>query len=192
MIHSPSTRLLSSHDVHRMREAGILSESDRVELIHGRLITMSPKGSKHSNAVNRIARLLTMTLHDRAVVHNQNSIHLADHSEPEPDLTLLRPPLAQYDERLPSPADILLVIEVADSSLEYDRTEKVALDGAAQLPEYWIVNLRDQELEVYQQPVPDGYLVKIRKRLGDEVALPGLDAVLAVAEMFPPQVRPGS
>ncbi len=171
MIPFPRPFLLTVEAYHQMREANILTAGDKVELIRGQIVSMSPKGSKHSNAVNRLAKILTRTVGDQAEVHIQNPIELDDHSEPEPDLCLLQPPLDRYEDALPRPADVLLVIEVADSTLTTDRRTKSQLYGEAAIPCYWILNLVDRELEVYEHPFEGGYKVCTRYRPGDIVRL---------------------
>ena len=184
MIPQPQTYPLSVEAYHRMRETGILKPDDRVELIRGQIVPMSPKGSKHSNTVNRISKVLTLALDGIAEVHNQNPIHLEDHSEPEPDLALLIPPLSRYDERLPIPEDVLLVIEVADSSLTQDRRSKGLLYAQAGIAEYWIVNLPAREVEVYQQPLENGYKVCTRYQRSEMIPVAELGVELAVGEML--------
>lgn len=184
MPHQPAVFTLTVEAYHRMREVGILTANDRVELLRGQIIPMSPKGSKHSNAVNRLAKAFTLGLDGMAEVHNQNPIHLLDDSEPEPDLALLIPPLSRYDHRLPVPEDILLVVEVADSSLRQDRYDKAPLYAEAGIPEYWIVNLADREVEVYQQPRQGGYKVCTRYLPGEQLPVAQLDFSLAVADIL--------
>jgi Uma2 family endonuclease len=186
MSHSsfPSTFQLTVEAYHLMREVGILAAKDRVELIRGQIIPMSPKGSKHSNVVNRLSKALTLEAEHLAEVHNQNPIHMGDHSEPEPDLALLIPPLSRYEDRLPRPEDVLLVIEVADSSLVQDRQIKTLLYGEANIPEYWIVNLQAEEIEVYQQAFANGYKVCTRYHPGEQIPVAELGFELSVAEIL--------
>ncbi|MGE3595957.1 MAG: Uma2 family endonuclease [Dehalococcoidia bacterium] len=142
-------------DYHRMGEAGILDEDDRVELIEGEILYMSPIGGKHAACVNESARLLIVRLNDRAVVSIQNPVRLSARSEPEPDLMLLRPRADRYREGLPVPEDVLLIIEVADSTLHFDRGTKLPLYAAAGIPEVWIVDLERRRVLVHRQPDGD-------------------------------------
>lgn len=150
-------RAFSVTDYYRMTESGILSEADRVELLDGEVIEMSPIGSRHAGAVNRLTELLIRLLAGSAVVAVQNPIRLDDYSEPQPDLTVSRARADYYTESHPTPDDVLLVIEVADTSVEFDRAVKLPLYATAQLPEVWIVNLLEDCVEVYSQPANDGY-----------------------------------
>lgn len=151
-----SIRLLTVSEYHRMGEAGIFTETERVELIEGQLIAMSPIGSPHFAAVNTLNRLLVRAVGDLAVVSVQNPVRLNDKSEPEPDLALIRPRNDEYRSGLPGPADLLLIIEVASSSIDYDRGVKLALYARHSIPECWIVNLDLACIEVYRSPNATG------------------------------------
>jgi len=147
-------------DYYRMLEAGILTKDDRVELINGEIRTMSPKGPKHSSGNTRANRRFTGLLGDRAIIRIQDPIHLDDYSEPEPDVVLAIPVEGEYDDHHPTPEEILLVLEVADSSLFFDREEKSLLYAQAGIKQYCVLNLRDRELEDYRNPGADGYRSK--------------------------------
>jgi Uma2 family endonuclease len=148
-------RLLTVDEYHRMGEAGILTEDDRVELIEGELVAMAPIGSEHVAASNALNRLLVMAVGTRGIVSAQNPVRLTRRSEPQPDFAVLRP--RDYRAALPRPEDALLVVEVAASSLDYDRTVKLALYARSEIPEVWIVNLAAGEVETYRSPVGDEY-----------------------------------
>ena len=145
-------RPLRRAEFDRMVDAGLLGEDERVELLFGYLVAMSPIGARHAATVNRLTRLLVTAIGDRGVVCIQNPLALSDDSEPQPDVAVVPP--GDYDEALPTEA--LLVIEVADSSLETDRTDKARLYATAGVPEYWVVNLIDRVVEV--STVPHGAL----------------------------------
>ncbi len=151
---------LDVDDYHRMAEAGILGEDDRVELIDGALIDMGPIGQRHAAVVNRLSRALVMAFGERAIVSVQNPVRLNRFSEPQPDFAVFKPRADFYatGER-PGPADTLLVIEVADSSIRYDRVVKLPLYARAGIPEVWIVDLRRRVVEVHRAPTADGYEV---------------------------------
>ena len=164
-------------EYHRMGEAGILSESDRVELIEGELVAMSPVGSRHAGVINKLNRMLVLAVGDRGLVSVQNPIRLDDRSEPEPDVAVLRPRADDYVEATPGPEDVLLVIEVADSSLSYDRTVKAPLYAAHGLPEFWIVDLAGRAIEVHRRPAEGRYTDVSRVGASDKlelVLLPGV------------------
>ena len=147
---------------HRMIDAGILHEDDRVELINGRIVDMTPIGTRHVACVNRINNLFNQKLQGEAIVSIQNPILLSkEESEPQPDITLLKWKDDFYKDALPGPEDIFLVIEVADTSHEYDRNIKIPLYGRAGIKEAWLVDLQDNAVEIYMEPSTSGYgLVK--------------------------------
>jgi Uma2 family endonuclease len=182
-----SIRQLTVNEYHRMGEAGIFAESERVELIEGQLIAMSPIGSPHFAAVNTLNRLLVRAVGDLAIVSVQNPVRLNDRSEPEPDLTLIRPRDDEYRSALPGPPDVLLIIEVASSSIDYDRGVKLDLYARHNISEVWIVNLDLARVEVYRSPnVNCGSYSECSHIYGDgtvEIAsLPGV--VIHVAPIF--------
>jgi Uma2 family endonuclease len=145
-------RSLTSADYYQMMESGIIREGERVELILGQIFTMAAKGTRHTVSTTRLLKELLGLVADRAVVRCQDPITLPNHSEPEPDIVIARLRSDDYINSHPSPADIILVIEVADSSIKFDRDTKAPLYAAAGISEYWIVNLIDDRLEIYRQP----------------------------------------
>ncbi len=157
-------------EYYRMVPAGLLREDDRVELIDGEIIEMTPIGSPHAGTVTRLIRHFSGTVGDAALVSAQNPVRLSDLSEPEPDLMLLRPRSDAYTKSHPGPADVLLVVEVSDSSLAYDRDVKVPLYSRHELGEVWIVDLSAQVILVYRHPGPDGYADVSEVHLGSSVA----------------------
>lgn len=145
-------------EYHRMAEAGILGEDDRVELIDGQVAPMSPIGSRHAGTIIRLNRLFVTGLRNRALVSVQNPVRLGEHDEPQADLAILRPRSDDYAIRLPEAADVLLLVEVADSSLERDRDLKAPLYARAGIPEYWVWDLVHQQVLVHRDPTPEGYI----------------------------------
>ncbi len=148
---------LDVHEYHRLGETGILTAEDRVELIDGEVVEMSPIGSAHIGAVMALTRLLVLAVGDRAHVSPQGSVRLDANSEPQPDLALLRPRADQYRSALPAPADIMLLVEVADSSLRFDRLVKLPLYARHGIPEVWIIDLTAGVVEVHRRPTASGY-----------------------------------
>ena len=140
-----------------MAEAGILTEDDRVELINGEIIRMAAIGSRHAACVSRINALFSRLLAGHATISVQNPVRLGDLSEPEPDLALLLPREDFYAGAHPGPGDVLLLIEVADSSLDFDRQTKVPLYATAGIAELWIVNLAQRQVEVFRGPGQQGF-----------------------------------
>src|ERR1051325_2458824 len=138
-------------EYHRMVEVGLLTEDSRVELIEGEVVQMSPIGSRHGGTVNRASALLNGILEGRAMVSVQNPIRLNDFSEPQPDLALLKPRKDYYSDSHPTPEDVLVVIEVVDASLRYDRSVKLPLYARAGIREAWLIILQRQVVDVYSQ-----------------------------------------
>jgi len=147
----------SVEDYERMGQAGILGEDDRVELIEGEIIDMPPIGSPHGGSVNRIAQKLTLAVGDRALVATQNPLRLDDFSEPQPDIALLKPREDFYAARHPGPEDVLMVIEVAETSVRYDRDKKLPLYARAGIPEVWLVDLPGRALYICRSPGRGGF-----------------------------------
>lgn len=155
MLLTPVHYRFSVDDYDRMIATGILTEENRVELIRGEILSKMPVGDPHMACVNRLNRLFTRLLGDDAIVSVQNPVRLPD-SEPEPDLALLRPKDDFYESGKPEPGDVLLIIEVAESSIEFDRDVKGPLYAESGIGEYWIVDLNASRVEVRRGPQPDG------------------------------------
>ncbi len=150
-------RYFNVTEYYRMAEAGVLTENDHVELIEGEIIEMSPIGSRHAACVRRLGSLLTRLLTQIVIVSIQNPIRLNEYSEPEPDIALLKPKDDFYAQAHPTPKDIFLLIEVADTSVEYDRSIKMPLYAEAGVAEAWLVNLPKGIIEVYTEPLNGSY-----------------------------------
>ncbi|BAY30486.1 hypothetical protein NIES2107_23310 [Nostoc carneum NIES-2107] len=178
-------RKFTVEQYHKMLESGILTENDRVELIRGEIIEMSPIGTKHAACVNRLINLLVQLLGKHVIVAAQNPIRLNDNSEPQPDVALLKPRDDFYATAHPQPQDIFLLIEVADSTIEYDREQKIPLYAEANIIEVWIVDINEQIVEVYQQPTAAGYQHIQKFASGQTVSIPGLsDVNISVNEIL--------
>ena len=172
-------------DYHRLAEVGILHEDDRVELLDGQVVVMSPIGPRHAGCVDRLTRLLSRAVGDLAVVRVQNPVVLGESAEPEPDLALLCPPIERYAAAHPQPEEVLLVIEVADSSLAYDRDVKLPLYAAAKIPEAWLVDLEGERILLFRSPRPEGYAETTTASRGEKITLPGLSkTVVDVSEIL--------
>jgi Uma2 family endonuclease len=177
-------RLLTVDEYHRMGEAGILTEDDRVELIEGELVAMAPIGSEHIAATNSLNRLLVLAVGDHGIVSVGNPVRLNRHSEPQPEFSILTP-RDDYKKTLPRPEDAMLAVEVANTSLDYDRKVKLALYARSGIPEVWIVNLSASEVEVYRSPVGDNYTVVARAGLSATLTIAALpDVSIPVARIF--------
>jgi Uma2 family endonuclease len=142
---------------HQMVDAGILTENDRVELINGRILTMSPIGRKHFACVNRLTNLFASRLVGQTIVSTQNPVVLDDLSEPEPDVVLLNPRADFYESELPTAADVLLLVEVSDATLRFDKQVKLPLYAESGIVEVWIADVKTGRIEVYTQPEAGSY-----------------------------------
>jgi Uma2 family endonuclease len=168
---------LTVADYHRLGHAGILGNDDRVELLEGQLVDMAPIGPRHALAVDALTELLVHAVAGRAHVRVQNPVTLDSGSEPQPDLTLVRRPWSGYPRSHPGPADILLLIEVADTSLDLDLGAKRAIYARAGIAEFWIVDLTTDTVLVHRDADGEGYRSVTRARppaVLDVRALPGV------------------
>lgn len=178
-----SRRRFSAAEFERMVEAGILGPEERVELIDGEILEMSPIGPGHGSCVANMNRKLVVGVGDRSLVWVGGSTHMALHSMPQPDLALLHP--RSYRTANPSAHDVMLIVEVADSSLHFDRTRKLRLYAEARVQEYWIVSGAGEWIEVYRSPEGGGYRGVRRAERTDTIApLAFPDVVIPVAEIF--------
>jgi len=173
---------LTRRDYHRLGEAGILGEDDRVELLEGQLVDMSPIGPRHAIVTGNLIELLVTAFAGRARVRCQDPVALDDGSEPQPDLALVQHPWLGYPHTHPGPDDIFLLIEVADTSLDFDRTVKLELYARAGIREVWIVDLTTDVVFVHREPSGGRYGSVVRLEapsvLGVET-LPGVTIPLA-------------
>lgn len=174
-------------DYHRMAEVGILGEDSRVELIRGHIVDMAPIGAPHLGAVNRLTRLLVVMLAGRAVVSVQNPVRLDDGSEPEPDLAVLKSRADDYGLATPRADEVLLLIEVSDSTLQHDRDVKLPLYAESGIPEFWLVDLGGPAVEVYRQPSGGRYAQALRAGIDGALTIEALPGVtLTVSDVFGP------
>jgi Uma2 family endonuclease len=188
----PARVRFTVEDYHRLAELGFLHEDSRVELIEGDLIAMSPVGPRHADVVDRLVELLVPLLVRRAILRVQNPLRLDEHSEPEPDLMLVNRREGRYATAHPRPADVLLLIEVMDSSADYDRGTKLGLYARYAVAEVWLIDLTEQRIEIHRMPVEGTYTERSIRSRGQTVA-PGrfpdveldVDAILGPAEPGP-------
>lgn len=182
-------------EYHRLGELGFFHEDDHIELINGEIIEMASKGTAHETCLRNLLRQLPKLVGDRATLQSQAPIALPPNSEPEPDFAILQNRDDNYLSGHPQPADVLLVMEVSDSSLNYDQDVKIPLYAKAGIADYWIFNLFDNYLEAYSEPYQDnqgkyGYLNK-RIILSNQVIIfpcfPGLS--LDLVRVFPPKLN---
>ncbi len=182
--------LIDTDTYHRMIDAGILAEDDRVELINGEIISMSPIGKLQSAIVDRISKVLNRKINMEAIVRTQSSIVIPNHSEPEPDITLLKYRDDFYASRHAQPQDVLLTIEVAHTTWDTDYEVKRPLYATAGIPELWLVNVDKHEIEVHQNPAPGTYKNIRILQSDDEISLPvpELDTTVSVDDLLGPPV----
>ena len=174
--------VFSVDEYHRMLETGILTEDDHVELIEGEIVKMGPIGSRHVACVNRLNGLLNRKVGQDVIVSVQNPFRLDDYSEPEPDIALVKPRDDFYAQSLATPADLLLIIEVADTSVEVDRRVKLPLYARAGIPEVWLVNLPEDRVEAHSEPVTGVYQkVRMLKR-GDTLPSESISELELIVE----------
>lgn len=155
--HGIRRHVVTIDQYHRMGETGVFSPHDRVELIEGEVIDMAPIGSRHAAYVRKLTKLLSIAVGETAQVSVQNPIQLGTNSEPEPDVALLRPQQDFYADRHPSAADVLLIVEVADTSQRYDREVKLPLYAQHNIPEVWIVDAEGKRISIYRSPIGGRY-----------------------------------
>ena len=173
--------LITATEFTRMGETGVFAEDERLELIEGEIIEMSPIGRRHAGRVRFLINLLTRRLaEDEAVIDAQDPLILGDLSEPQPDLALLKPHADFYADEHPRPSDVLLLIEVADTSLTYDREIKIPIYARHGVPEVWIADLTAAAVEVYRQPTAEGYARIERLEVSDASLSPQLLPELSV------------
>ena len=181
-------RRFTVEEYRKMGEAGIFHEDDRVELIDGEVVEMSPIGWRHMWCVNALTMLLARLAQGRYVVSVQNPLTISEHGEPQPDLVLIKdlPP-----GRLPTPEDVLLVVEVSDTTLAYDRNVKLARYAEAGIPEAWLTDLSEDRFEVHSEPGSDGYRKTARYSRGERVESATLSLAFDADEVLPPK-EPGT
>jgi Uma2 family endonuclease len=185
MVAPLAKRLVSVEEYYRMAEAGIFHADERLELIRGEIYEMSPIGNRHAGCVIWLVDCFA-AVRDRALVNPQNPLCLPqEHSVPQPDVVLLRRRKGYYRDSPPEPEDVLLLVEVADSTLAYDRDVKVPLYSEGGVPEVWLVDLNGGSIGVYRHPGPRGY-AEIRQYRRGETLTPLVfpELVLAVEEIL--------
>jgi Uma2 family endonuclease len=182
-------------EYHRLTELGFFHEDEHIELINGEIIQMVAKGTAHETCLRKLLKILPKFIGDRATLQCQAPITLPPNSEPEPDFAIVKNRDDDYLESHPKPADVLLLMEVADSSLSYDQDVKIPLYAQAGISDYWIFNLFDNHLETYSEPYQDnqgksGYLNKRIVLPNKVIALPCFpDLSLELNKVFPPKLN---
>jgi Uma2 family endonuclease len=175
-------RYFNVDEYYRMAEVGLLSPDDRIELIDGEIVEMSPIGRTHSGSVNRASAFLNRQLGDTVIVSVQNPVRLNDFSEPQPDLALLKPRKDFYSNSHPAPEDVLVVVEVADTSVNYDRNAKLPLYARAGITEAWLMILPKDVIEVHSQPKDGKYQKVQRLKRGKSLKSPTIPSLSCKVE----------
>jgi Uma2 family endonuclease len=177
----------TADEYERMGAVGLLGEDDRVELIEGEIVEMTPIGSRHAACVARLGSLFSAAVGDGAIVWVQNPVRLGARSEPQPDLALLLPRPDFYAGGHPRPSDILLVVEVSDTTATWDRDVKAPLYGTAGIPETWVVDVTEGHVHVFSGPSPEGYADVRRAEPGDTITTTVLDGLtVGVSDILGP------
>ncbi|MDQ3570631.1 MAG: Uma2 family endonuclease [Actinomycetota bacterium] len=172
-------------EYHQMAEGGVFTEDDRVELLEGEIVEMAPIGSRHAACVKRIASLFHHELGERATIGVQDPVRLSEHSEPQPDVMLLRPRADYYAGSHPDPGDVLLLVEVAETTAAWDREHKLPLYASAGVTEVWIVDLAAGAVEAFRRPQGGAYREVERVGSGESLAPRAFDDVaLAVSDLL--------
>ncbi|MBD0346530.1 MAG: Uma2 family endonuclease [Coleofasciculus sp. Co-bin14] len=182
-------RLWTAEEYHRMAEAGIFHPEERVELIAGQIIRMSAKGTAHTAAVRRTAKILRNLLTNQAEVYTQDPIQLDDFSEPEPDVAVVRIDPLDYADHHPTPSEVYLIIEVADSSLKYDRETKAKAYARSGIADYWVLDVINRKLHMFREPIQEAYQSEVI--LSEEASVSPLQfptLEITLQEMLPPAI----
>jgi Uma2 family endonuclease len=178
-------RLFTVEEYHKMVEADILTPDDRVELIEGEIVQMAAIGRRHAACVRRLIRLFSQRLSDRVLVDVQDPVELSDRSEPQPDLALLQQRPDFYESGHPHPEDVILLVEVADTTAEADREVKIPLYAKAGIAEVWLVDINEQSLEVYRERSANGYQNVQKLGRGQTVSIQAFpDISFTIDEIF--------
>jgi Uma2 family endonuclease len=181
---SVSRRLFTSKEFREMIEAGVFQEDDRLELVDGEIVEMSPIGIRHAACVRTLIRLLRR-VEDRALLDVQNPLGISEDNDYYPDVVLLKPQPDDYRGGIPEARDTLLVIEVADTTLRFDRSIKKPRYAAAGAPELWIVDLEGSRVWVHRKPLEGDYGEVFEARAGDVLTVPGMpDVEIPVSELL--------
>ncbi|MEG4441104.1 Uma2 family endonuclease [Microcoleus sp. AT9_B5] len=176
-------------EYHKLGEIGIFNPEERLELIEGNIIKISAKGTLHAAATRRTATLLHNLVGNQAAVYTQDPIALDDNSEPEPDIAVVRIDPFDYATHHPTPSEVYLIIEVADSSLTFDREIKAKIYARSGIADYWVLNVGDRQLHVFREPAEDGYQSEVI--LGETASISPLEFPafnIAIQAMLPPLV----
>ena len=182
---TPTRLRITTDRYEKMVATGVLTEYDHIELIEGEMLNMAPIGPKHATVVDRLARLFLLAVQDAAIVSCGRPVNLGDFSEPQPDVVLLKPRPDGYGNAHPEAADVLLLIEVSDSTLSFDQSTKLALYGRHGVREYWVADVERKRIVVYREPTSMGYMRKLEFWAPDAISPQTFpDVEVRVREIF--------
>jgi Uma2 family endonuclease len=184
VVSLPERTRISADSYQKMVETGVLTEYDRVELVDGDMLNMAPIGLSHSAVTDRLTKLLVLSAGDSAIVSTGRSLKLGEYSVPQPDLMLLKLREDFYAAQIPMAPDVLLLVEVSDSSLAYDQGIKRALYARHGVAEYWVVDIPGQRVHVYREPTGDGYAQALEHAADDIVSARALPSLQVAARKF--------
>lgn len=162
-------RLITREEYYRMGETGVIQPHEKVELINGEIFTMSPIGVTHAAVVDNLVLVMIRKFGDSSIVRSQNPVCIDQWNEPEPDFALLKFRQDSYYEAHPDPSDVLLIIEVSDTSYEFDRTIKLSLYASSGIPVYWIIDIQRNRIEVFENPQNGEYRNHKKYEAGDRI-----------------------
>jgi len=182
---TPTRMRITTDRYQKMVATGVLTKYDRIELIEGEMLNMAPIGPKHATVADRLARLFMLAVHDAAIVSCGRPVNLGDFSDPQPDVMVLKPRLDDYSNAHPNAADVLLLIEVSDSTPTFDQSTKLALYARYGVSEYWIVDVEGKRIVVYREPAAKGYVRKLEFSAPNAISPQAFpDVEVAVREIF--------
>jgi len=189
MVTEVAAKRFTAEQFQRMADAGVFDEDDRLELLDGEILQMNPVGRRHVASVNRLTRVFARVVGGRALISVQNPLVLGPAAEPQPDLVLLQPRPDDYEGALPTGADAFLVVEVADTTLDYDTTRKAMAYARGGVPALWVVALgptaEGDRVLVFEEPEDDAYSSRSEARRCDRLTIPGLpDVVISVSDFL--------
>ncbi|MEQ9425162.1 MAG: Uma2 family endonuclease [Cyclobacteriaceae bacterium] len=177
-------RTINVEEYYKMAEAGIIGPEEKVELINGKIFEMSPIGARHAFVVKNLLRVLSKLSAEEFTLGIQDPIRLDNNSEPEPDVSVAKGDISKYQNNHPTSKDLLLIVEVAESTLNFDRDVKIPLYASSGIKEYWIVNIPENQIEVYQSPQGNNYSSKSIYTQGDKITLLESEFTVSVRDIL--------
>jgi Uma2 family endonuclease len=169
-VYAPAAKPISIRLYQQMGEKGLLTPDDRVQLIEGEILEMPPIGSPHGSVTGRLDRWLHRTVGDAAIVRLRNPVNLGKDSQPQPDLMLLKPRADDYFRSQPGPEDVLLLVEVSDTTLQFDQGRKRNLYARFAIREYWVIDVDNHAVICYSEPARDEFRSAVVHQVGDTIS----------------------